>query len=87
MIHNAVFACKIVFGSVSAVKLFRNKTKTILRANAANFLQICVNLQKYWKNVMSNDGMIIEYMDLSPSFSCKTLHFVTNIHIKMSNAY
>jgi hypothetical protein len=31
-----------------------------LRANAANFLQICVNLQKYWNNVMSNDGLIIE---------------------------
>ena len=28
-------------------------------------LQICVNLQKYWNNVMSNDGLIIEYMDLS----------------------
>ena len=30
-------------------------TKTILRANAANFLQICANLQKYWNNAMSND--------------------------------
>ena len=40
-------------------------TKTILWANAANFLQICVNLQKYWSNVMSIDGLILEYMDLS----------------------
>ena len=40
-------------------------TKTILRANAANFLQICVNLQKYWNNVMSNYGLNIGYMDLS----------------------
>ena len=40
-------------------------TKTIFRAIAANFLQICVNLQNYWNNVMSNDGLIIEYMDLS----------------------
>jgi hypothetical protein len=35
-------------------------TKTILRANAANFLQICANLQKYWNNAMSNDGSSIE---------------------------
>ena len=36
-----------------------------MRANAANFLQIWVNLQKYWNNVMSTDGLILEYMDLS----------------------
>jgi hypothetical protein len=35
-------------------------TKTILRANAANFLQIGANLQKYWNNAMSNDGSSIE---------------------------
>jgi hypothetical protein len=35
-------------------------TKTILRANAANFLQICANVQKYWNNAMSNDGSSIE---------------------------
>ena len=40
-------------------------TKTILHSYAANFLQICVNLQKYWNNAMSNDGLIIENMDLS----------------------
>ena len=34
-------------------------------AFVANFLQICVNFQKYWNNVMSNDGLIIEFMDLS----------------------
>ena len=27
--------------------------------------QICVNLQKYWNNLMSNDGFIIENMELS----------------------
>ena len=32
--------------------------------NKNNFLQIYVNLQKYWNKVMSNDGLIIEYMDL-----------------------
>ena len=40
-------------------------TKTILRSYAANFLQICANLQKSWNNMMSNDGLIIENMDLS----------------------
>ena len=25
----------------------------------ANFLLICVNLQKYWNKVKSNDGLII----------------------------
>ena len=39
--------------------------KTISQANAANFVQICVNLQKYQNNVMSIDGLIIEHMDLS----------------------
>ena len=28
-------------------------------------MQICVNFQKYWNNAMSNDGLIIENMDLS----------------------
>ena len=27
-------------------------------------LQICGNFQKYWNNAMSNDGLIIENMDL-----------------------
>ena len=34
-------------------------------SSAANFLQICANLQKFWNNMMSNDGLIIENMDLS----------------------
>ena len=61
----AEFARKIV------LLLFLNNfttekiTKTILQANAASFFQICVNLQKYWNNVMPIDGLIIEYMDLS----------------------
>jgi hypothetical protein len=40
-------------------------TKIILPSYAANFLQICVNVQKYRYNVMSNDGLVIENMDLS----------------------
>ena len=40
-------------------------TKTILRLYAANVLQICVNLQKYWNNAMSNDGLSIEIIDQS----------------------
>ena len=36
-----------------------------MRSYAANFLQICVNFQKHWNNAMSNDGLIIENMDLS----------------------
>ena len=39
--------------------------KTFLRANAANFFEICANLQKYWNNVMSNDGSSIEIIDES----------------------
>ena len=33
-------------------------------ADAAHFLQICVNLQNYW-NMSIDGGLIIEYMDLS----------------------
>ena len=40
-------------------------TKTILRANPANFLQICTNLKKYWNIAMSNDGSNIEIIDQS----------------------
>ena len=40
-------------------------TKTIFRSYAANFLEICANLQKSWNNMMSNDSFIIEYIDLS----------------------
>ena len=53
----AAFAHKTVFVIVSALNLSR--------ANTADFLQMCVNLQKYWNKVMSNDGLILEYMDLS----------------------
>ena len=35
--------------------------KTILWANAANFLQICANLKKYWKIAMSNDVCMLVY--------------------------
>ena len=71
----AAFAHKIVFVIVSAVKLFRNNN--ILRANAAYFLQICVNLQKYWNKVMSIDGLIIEYIygTVSYSFTCTSCLF------------
>ena len=31
----------------------------------AQMLQICANLHKSWNNTMSNDGLIIENMDLS----------------------
>ena len=47
-------------------------TKTILPSYAANFLQICVNFQKYWNKAMSNDGLIIENMDLSHIHSAVT---------------
>ena len=40
-------------------------TKTILWANAANFLQICANLHKYWNIFMSNDSSSIELIDQS----------------------
>ena len=36
---------------------------TILRSYTANFFQICVSLQKYWNNAMSNDGLSIEMID------------------------
>ena len=56
-----------LFLFVVIIKLFctdmKIKTKTILWANAANFLQICGNLQKYWN--MSNDGSSIEIIDQS----------------------
>ena len=63
----ATFAPKlfIVFAIISEQFCYRSNNKTILWANAANFLQICVNLQKSWNNSMSNDGLIVENMDLS----------------------
>ena len=60
----AAFTHKIVFVIVSVV-MFRNNNKNHLRANAANFLQICVNLQKYWNIAMSNYGSIIKMIDQS----------------------
>ena len=53
------------FWTILGVQLPKPITKTILRSYAANILQICVNFQKYCYNVMSNDGLIIENMDLS----------------------
>ena len=52
---------------------------TILRSYAANFLQICANLQKSWNNMMSNDGLIIEYMDLSNIHLVVALIFTFNL--------
>ena len=42
-------------------KLFRNNNKQF----CAQMLQICANLHKSRNNMMSNDGLIIENMDLS----------------------
>ena len=53
------------FLTILSSQLPETITKTILRSYAANFLQICVNFQKYWNNAMSNDDLIIENMDLS----------------------
>ena len=57
----AAFERKIVFFIVSE----QFYSITILLSYAADFLQICENLQKSWNNMMSNDGLVIEYMDLS----------------------
>ena len=59
---------KFKFQILNAKKLLQSKTKTILRSYAANFLQICANLQKSWNNMMSNVGLIIENVDLSHIF-------------------
>ena len=40
-------------------------------------LQICANLQNFWNNMMSNDGLITEYMDLS--------HIHLAVHKKLSS--
>ena len=56
------YARKIVFVIVECLKLFRNNNKN----NCASIsVQICANLHKSWNNTMSNDGLIIETMDLS----------------------
>ena len=59
------FARKIVFVILSEQFTTETITKTTLWANATNFLQICANLQKYWKIAMSNDGSSIEIIDHS----------------------
>ena len=41
----------------------KNNNKNNLRSYTANFFQICVSLQKYWNNAMSNDGLSIEMID------------------------
>ena len=59
--------------------LFLNNFKqaTPRNNNKTNFLQICVNFQKYWNNAMSNDSLIIENTDLSriQLAVCKIQHF------------
>ena len=52
-------------------------TKTILRSYTGNFVQICVDFQKYWNNAVSNDGFIIENMELShiDLAVCEISHF------------
>ena len=59
------FYCFWTLLQVARLKLFRNNKKTILRSNAANFLQIWANLQKSWNNMMSNDGLVIQNIHLS----------------------
>ena len=61
----AAYEHTIVFVIDSVVKLFGTITKTTLRSNAVNSLQICANLQKHWKNAMSNDALSIEIIDQS----------------------
>ena len=51
---------KIVFVIVWHLKLFRNNSKSNF---VIIFVQICANLQKYWNNALSNDGLIIEIID------------------------
>ena len=55
-----IFITTIIFGS-STPKVVQKH----LFSYASSFLQICVNLQKYWCNAMSNDGLTIEDVDLS----------------------
>ena len=47
------------------------------------FVQICTNLQKSWNNMMSNDGLITEYMDLSHIH----LAVFENLKFKISEVY
>ena len=63
----AVFAHKIVFGTFSVAKLFRNNNKNNFASKCCKFL---ANLQNSWNNMVSNVVLITEYMDLSHSFSC-----------------
>ena len=56
------YARKIVFVIVACLKLFRNNNKNNF---ASISVQIFANLHKSRNNTMSNDGLIIENMDLS----------------------
>ena len=58
----AWFAQKIIFVIVSVSKLFRNNSKNNFASKCCKFL---ANLQKSWNNMMSNVGLIIEYIDPS----------------------
>ena len=40
-----------------------NSSNKNMHSYAANFFQIFVNIQKYWNNAMSNDGLGIERID------------------------
>jgi hypothetical protein len=53
------------FASCAPKIVQTQEKKKIGRSNAANFLQICANLQKYWNNAMSNDGSNVEIIDQS----------------------
>ena len=55
--------CFVIVSASSLPKIVQKKT--ILRSNAAYFMQICANLQKYWNNAMTNDGLSIEIIDRS----------------------
>ena len=64
----AAFERKMVFLMVSEQFYYRNSNKNHFEFICCKFL---ANLQKYWNNMMSNDGLIIEiYGYVSYSFSC-----------------
>ena len=62
--------CKFLANLCKSAEILNNfttetRTKTILWAHAANFLQICANLQQYWNIAKSNDGSSIELINQS----------------------
>ena len=70
--------------------LFLNnfKRETPRNNNKNNFLQICVNFHKYWNNAMSNDGLIIENMDLPTLIvQDKTLLYNFKMNVWLHNSY